>query len=157
VTFIFDFVLIKFHYQLYARYGTGYIHQVRDLLVGYVIALLQPEKVEVLEFRQEVFTVELVVIQKMLKRIPGFVVFVDAEKVLPLSLCELDLELMVAAKIEAEAVVEVQDQLVVFDRRDNTDKARVLEEPLGHILYVKFEFHGVKASRPLALAPSIRE
>jgi hypothetical protein len=39
------------------------------------------------EFRQEIFPVELVVVQEMLEGVARLVVFIDAEEVLPLFLC----------------------------------------------------------------------
>src|SRR5579863_1523935 len=163
MSLVLNFGLTKFHDQLDAGHRTDQIHQVRDLLIGYGIAFLQPEKIEVFEFRQEVFPVELIVVKKMLKGVSRLIVFIDPEKVLPLLFCELDLELMIAAKVEAEPFVELPDQLIILDRSDDPNEPGVLEEPVGHILYVQLQLHGdcgmvygVKVSRPCVLAPSIR-
>jgi hypothetical protein len=85
----------------------------------------------------------LVIVKKVLKGIPRLLVFIDAEKVLPLFFCELDLQLMVATEVDAKAVVELPDQLIALYGGDDTDQPGVLEEPFGHILCVQFQLHSV--------------
>jgi len=73
----------------------------------------------------------------MLQGIAGLLVFVDSEKIFPLSLRQLNLQLIIAAKVKTQPVVQLPDQLIAFYGGDNADQPGVFKEPVGHILYVQ--------------------
>jgi hypothetical protein len=126
--FVPDLILHQFCDQLHARDGSDGIDQVIQLFFGYGIPLQEPEEIEVSEFGQEIFAIELVVIEKMLERGAGFAVFVYAEEIFYLLACQLDLDFVVYAEIEAKAVIQLPAELVVLYRRDDAEEAGALEK-----------------------------
>ena len=147
---------------------TEFMRCIKLVKSGDRITLLQPKEVEVFELRQQVFAIELIVIQKVLQGIAGLPVFIDAEKIFPLPLRQLDLQFAVIAEGETKPFVQLQYQLVIFHRGDDTQQPRVFEEVVGHIVYVQLKLHGllvrgwlsvvaVKVTCPRELAPSMTE
>ena len=57
-----------------------------------------------------------------------FNVFEYREKILPSFLAQLDLDLVVHSEIEAQPLIELPAELVIFDRGDNAEHMRVRKE-----------------------------
>ena len=100
MTFVFDLIVNQLHHQLYAGHRFYASHQVHELFIRHDVAFQQPEKIQVFEFREQVFSVKLVIIKKMLQGIAGLLVFINAEKVIPLPFSQLDLYAVVDAEVK---------------------------------------------------------
>ena len=77
-----------------------------------------------LEFGQEVFAVELVVIKKMLQGIIRLLELVDAEEIFPLFFCELDLYIVVDAKVKPQPVVQLARSVLRGERLSIAERCR---------------------------------
>ena len=100
MSLVFDLVVNQLHHQLDARYRLYATDQLCELFIRHDVTFQQPEKVEVFELRQQVLPIELIIIKKMLQGIAGLAVFINAEKVVPLSFCKLDLYAVVDAEVK---------------------------------------------------------
>jgi hypothetical protein len=60
--FVFDLFLHEFHNELYAGHGADRDQEVLEFFVPDHIPFQQPEKIQMFEFGQEVFAVELIVV-----------------------------------------------------------------------------------------------
>jgi len=139
--FVPDLVMRQFHDQLYARHCPDTTHEVLELFIPYHISFQQPEKVQMFEFREQVFPVKLIVVKKVRLRIAGLLKFVHRKKIIPLPFGQLDLYAVIDAKVKSQAIVQLPAELVVFDRSYHTQQTGVLEELPGHILYVELQLH----------------
>lgn len=94
-----------------------------------------------LEFGEEVFSIELIVIKKVLQGVVGLLVFINPEEVLPLPFGQLYLDVVIDAEVKSHPMVQLPAELIVLYRGHHSQQAGALEELFGHIVYVQLELH----------------
>ena len=136
MTFVLDLFIGQLRYQLHGAEGTDAGYQLLHKIFGHDISFEEPKEVEMLEFRQQVFAIILVVVEIVDERGGGLAVFEDGEIIVPGFLIELYLDLVVDPEIVAQQLIELPAELVVLYRRHNAQQAGIVKEVICEIVEV---------------------
>jgi hypothetical protein len=129
--FVFYFFMGELRYQLYAADGFYSMGKIFQQSVTDGIAFEQPQKIQIPEFRKQILPVKMIAVKIVHQGIVGLGKFVYGEEVLSLFFGQLYFDLIVDAKVKAEAVVELPAELVPSYRSDNAKQPDVLEKVAG--------------------------
>lgn len=136
MTFVLDLFIGQLRYQLHGAEGADAGYQLLHKIFGHDISFEKPEEVEMLEFRQQVFTIILVVVEIVDEGGSGLAVFEYGEIIVPGFLVELYLDLVVDPEVVAQQLIELPAELVVLYRRYNAQQAGIVEEVICEIVEV---------------------
>lgn len=93
------------------------------------------------EFREKIFPVKMIVIEIVRKKQPRNVVFIDGEKVLSVFFYQTDFHTIVYPELITQLLIDMPDELIVFDWRDNANKVRIYKKSFRQLVVVNFELH----------------
>ena len=141
VAFVSDFFLCQLSDELNSRNITRDAHQVKDQLIADYVSLQQPQKIQVSEFRQQVFPVELIVVDIMFQRATGFAKFIHSEKIIALFFDHRDFNLVINPEIQPESLIEVKAKLIILNGRDDAQQPGICKKLAVHVFLVEPESH----------------
>ena len=89
------------------------------------------------EFRQEEFTIKLVVVYKVGEGTCWFAIFIHAEKIISFLLGKLNLDIVIQPEIKTSTVIQVPAKLVTLHRRHDTKQTGIFKKFIREILGIE--------------------
>ena len=116
---VFYFILIQLCDQLHSCYIFYGLLQHIKIIIFYLIAFQQPEKIKVPEFGQKIFAVALVAVNIISKRGTRLIIFINRKKILAPLFGKLDLKIIVQPEIATQCLVYDPAKPIILYRCNN--------------------------------------